>query len=45
MLTSYTAAPDIEVLTSNFLIPGYGFAMERPARSRGAHYVTRLRVS
>jgi hypothetical protein len=25
MLTSYTAAPDIEVLTSNFPIPGYGF--------------------
>jgi len=25
MVTSYTAAPDIEVLTSNFPIPGYGF--------------------
>lgn len=25
MLTSYRAAPDIEVLTSNFPIPGYGF--------------------
>jgi flavorubredoxin len=24
MVTSYTAAPDIEVLTSNFPIPGYG---------------------
>jgi len=24
MITSYTAAPDIEVLTSNFPIPGYG---------------------
>ena len=25
MITSFTAAPDIEVLTSNFPIPGYGF--------------------
>jgi flavorubredoxin len=25
MVTSYTAAPDIEVLTSNYPIPGYGF--------------------
>ena len=25
MVNSYTAAPEIEVLTSNFQIPGYGF--------------------
>jgi hypothetical protein len=25
MITSYTVAPDIEILTSNFPIPGYGF--------------------
>src|SRR5512144_2277525 len=25
MITSYTAAPDIEVITSNFPIPGLGF--------------------
>ena len=24
MVTSYTAAPDIEVLTSNFAVPGLG---------------------
>jgi hypothetical protein len=24
MISSYAAAPDIEVLTSNFPIPGYG---------------------
>ena len=25
MITTYTAAPDIDVLTSSFPIPGFGF--------------------
>jgi hypothetical protein len=31
MVTAYKAAPDIEVLTSNFPIPGFGFSWTREA--------------